>query len=245
MKFSFLIFAPLVSITAAASRNLVADSEGVACLDEFVDLSFARSTLTINNLGNQGPEFDKEPIMLFEGVGEYDAKTLDLQISIKDGFNYILTNNKNNGVLCHSTSGNPDTESCNNQVDFGQVNLAGHDQETTLVFQIKDHATGEPVVLPGFAFSNFDIDHGVKERYVIQGWSNALYDRNNTEAYFSEDEAGWCDGTEKCLYAFSTHSGWGCGKFTTRMTTRMTTGRIHVSLAKNLTCWLLPHRQSN
>ena len=213
MKLSNFIFLAIAT-TAAASRNLVAGSEeGLACLEEFVDLSFARSTLTINNLGNQGPEFGKDPIMLFSGVGEFDGKVLDLKVSIKDGYGYHLANNKNNGVLCHSTSGNPDTESCNNQADFGQINLSGGDQETMIVFQIQDQATGEPVVLPGFAFSNFDIDHGVKERYVIKGWTNALYDHDNTEAYFSESEAGWCDGPENCLYAYSTHKGWGCGKF--------------------------------
>ena len=241
MRFGSTVLASL-AMTASASRNLVVDTDaGLACLDEFVDLSFARSTLTVNNLGNQGPELDKEPIMLFEGVGEFNGKTLDLRVSIKDGFDYILANNKNNGVLCHSTSENPDTLSCNNQADFGQINLAGGDQETVIVFQIQDHATGEPVVLPGFAFSNFDIDHGVKERYVIKGWKNALYDHANTEAYFSEDEADWCDASETCLYAYSTHMGWGCGKFNSCFVG----GYIRLSVLIQPALYLSLYRQSN
>ena len=213
MKFSTLVFAALVSAAAA----VVVPSETKECLDQYVELTLANSTIVTNNLGGTGP-LSGPPVMHFDGVGEYDGKNLHLVVSVKQGSAYVPKDTlKNNGMVCfadpNAQFSTPDV-SCTTGGSFGQINLMGNSEETTLVFSIQDD-TGNPVTLPGFAFSAYDIDQGsnVPEEYVVKGWKYALYDTGSTEAEFSEDTK-LCDGvSETCLYAKSKYVGKACGKY--------------------------------
>lgn len=213
MKFSPLVFAALVSATTA----VVDVTETKECLDRYVELSLANSTIITNNLGGKGP-LSGSPVMHFDGVGEYDGKNIHLVVSIKDGADYVPKDTlKNNGMTCfadiNAEFSTPDV-SCTTGGTFGQINLMGNSEETTLVFSIQDD-DGNPVTLPGFAFSAYDIDQGtnVPEEYVVKGWKYALYDTANTEASFSEDTELCAGVAENCLLAKSMNIGNACGKF--------------------------------
>mmetsp|Transcript_9275 Transcript_9275/g.17685 ORF Transcript_9275/g.17685 Transcript_9275/m.17685 type:complete len:549 (-) Transcript_9275:527-2173(-) len=210
MKFSALVFTTIATATSA----VVSIVETKDCLAEYVELSLTNSTIITNNLGGKGP-FSGPPVMHFDGVGEYDGKNLHLVVSIKDGSDYVPANSlKNNGMTCfadpQATFSTPDV-SCTTGGAFGQINLKGNKQETTMVFSIQDD-DGNPVTLPGFAFSAYDIDQGrdVPEEYVVKGWKYALYDAMNQEAFFTED-SDLCSGvTESCLAAKSKYEGSAC-----------------------------------
>ena len=99
MKFSSLLFASLAYSAASATSDNAVQSDferalaipppEYECLDKYVKLSFSTATLTVNNLGNKGPQTGVDPIMLFEGVGTFDNKKLNLEVKIKDGFDYV------------------------------------------------------------------------------------------------------------------------------------------------------------
>jgi hypothetical protein len=212
MKFVALLLTSLATATTA----VVQMTETKECLDKYVELSLANSTIVTNNLGGKGP-YSGPPVMHFDGVGEYDGKNLHLIVSIKDGSDYVPANSlKNNGMTCYAdpqaTFSTPDV-SCTTGGTFGQINLKGNAQETTLVFSIQDD-DGNPVTLPGFAFSAYDIDQGtdVPEEYVVKGWKYALYDTANTEALFTETGDLCTGATTSCLAAKSKFTGAACGK---------------------------------
>jgi hypothetical protein len=215
MQFSSFVVATLASVAAAAPSKLrrqLTSAPPQECLEEYVQLSLQTATLTANNLGGNGPwDTSGAPEMRYSGIGVVDDKVLDLVVTIKEGSDYNPVNSDNNGMTCFSTEDSPNTD-CTTDADFGQINLGGENQEVTFVYTIEDQE-GNPVVLPGFAFSAFDIDRAANtpETYMIKGWSHALYDETNTEAEFSLDKPGYCEGVaENCLYAYSTEIGRGC-----------------------------------
>lgn len=184
------------------TQELTPESE---CVAGDVDLTFAQATVYHNNLGNIGPDTGDETIV-FGNVGTFEGESINMVVSIAPGAEYIPADLDRNGMICTSAR-----RSCEVGGDFGQVNLQVNQPATTLHFQFQSNSTGEPVVLPGFLFSGLDIDGQLmEETYVIKGWDTAYYDRNSTEAYFSEDEPGFCDGSSNCLYAHSTNQGSVC-----------------------------------
>lgn len=182
----------------------------LSCIDETVNLSFENATLTTNNLGGFGPDTGADPVMLFENVGNYEGKTLDLVVSVKEGSAYLPNDEDNNGL----------------NGKFGVINLDVN-QETTFVFVFNEHGTDMPIVLDGFKVSIYDIDQGgkVSESYVIKGWETALYDDNTDEAIFSETDYDCATVSGHCLYAKSNQLGKGCDNPTDPMT-----------LSTNFTC---------
>jgi len=81
----------------------------------------------------------------------------------------------------------------------------GEDEySTVLKFEIRNTDTEDPVRLPEFEFSFFDLDfsESVGEKLMIAGHSSAVFDKNNTEAMVHWDFP--------IFYAEATHFGVKC-----------------------------------
>merc|ERR1719401_696723 len=117
-----------------------------------------------------------------------------------------------NGLLCELTNGKPiASRSCGDDYKFGQINSKPN-RASTIVYEIQDHATGQPVTLPAFVVSVFDIDQGkeVTETYVVKGWESAVFVENPVMDISTDGTQEACTPGESCLVAASTTLGKGC-----------------------------------
>lgn len=122
-------------------------------------LDFARSDVTLNNLGGQGPNADDAERLTFQGIATYEGTSVDLVV--KTTSNYTLANSSDNGL--HGGA-------------FGQINLRSNNA-VELEFQLQESATGDAVSLPEFYFTILDIDQSDNfhnERVYAEGFARAI-----------------------------------------------------------------------
>lgn len=192
-----------------------------ACASNGVGLTLAGATVTTNNLGGVGPDSDPDEIMKIENIGVFNGNSLDIVLSINDNFTYDAVNNRN-GLLCELNSNQKPIASntCGDDYKFGQINLKSN-RTTTVVFKIVDHVTGDPVTLPAFVFSIFDVDKGGKtdEIYAVKGWESVVFvDNPNMDITTdASQEPVLCNTSDNCLVAKATEDGGGCNNPTSPM----------------------------
>lgn len=196
------------------NRRELTEGTGKCLDDNGFKLSMMNSSIAVNNLKGMGPDFgNPEKVLRYNNIGELDGRILALELTIKDGWNYVMDANRanENGYVC-TAFGSCDTV----QGSFARVSQRpGH--ETTVIFTILDQETLKPVTVPVVKFSVYDIDqdgNSRKEGFVVSGWKTALYDVTQAEAFFTEDADGFCDQAkaagENCLYSLAKFDGNGC-----------------------------------
>jgi hypothetical protein len=121
-------------------------------------LDFARSDVSLNNLGGMGPNTDDAERLTFQGIATYEGTSVDLVV--KTTSNYTVSNSSDNGLVG----------------PFGQISLqSGYAVE--LVFKLQETATGDEVTLPEFYFTLLDIDQSDnrhRERVYAEGFAQAV-----------------------------------------------------------------------
>ena len=179
------------------------------CLDA-VDLYLNESSILLyNNLagfGPDGPDEDVPPVFQVANVGMYNDEYIDLVISVTQG---------DYPNMYWADIANQNRLKTDNKV--GQINV---NELLSPTFLFSFYVGGsypndpQPVVLPAFKFSIFDIDQSQKlgEEIVIKGWKYALFDHDTDELEISDTT---CPPElnpmgENCLYAKSSDLGTGC-----------------------------------
>jgi hypothetical protein len=118
-----------------------------------IELDFAQSTVTHNNLGGKGPGSGTEQIT-YRGIGHYLNASIDLVVSAVS--DYEPGNSSDNIMTGHR----------------GQISLmSGHSVD--LLFQIEYTGSKHPVTLPQFYFTWLDIDESDvqhRERIYVSGF---------------------------------------------------------------------------
>jgi hypothetical protein len=123
------------------------------CQEKSIYLDFKKSTVTVNNLGGKGPEYDKPKELRFaEVANDTDGNLLDVVLTAAEPYGYVPYNTSNNGMWG----------------DFAQVNLfcgqTKKDSAMFVTFTIVKTGTNDKVELPAFALAFFDFDTGASEQ---------------------------------------------------------------------------------
>ena len=123
-------------------------------------MNFFNSNLTTNNLGGFGPDNNKEPVLLYENVGSYNGRQMDMEVKVHPDGAYRPNNAANiNGY--------------GSKKNFGEINLGGRQDvdvlpgtnknEARFIFQLVDHVNhshglNTSVTVGKFSFAYFDFD---------------------------------------------------------------------------------------
>ena len=129
-------------------------TEETAVLDFFTSCQFG---VNHSNLGGVGPDSGREELR-FSRIGTYNGEPFDLSITVLNTTLLAATVADILGFAFSDPAYTP-ANSANNGCagKFGQVNLRlGY--SVTLLFQFRHHTTDEPVILPGFSLTFYDID---------------------------------------------------------------------------------------
>jgi len=129
------------------------------CSSVAVELDFySACSVTVNNLGGQGPNFDEPEQIRYSNVGTYDGETFDMIIEIRPESSYTPANYDNNGL----------------NGKFGIVNIL---LGATVDFQVSflHSTTDELITLPYLYFSFFDLDQGSNTQENLCMNNNQFY----------------------------------------------------------------------
>eukprot|EP00931_Biecheleriopsis_adriatica_P068777 TRINITY_DN4268_c1_g1_i1.p1 TRINITY_DN4268_c1_g1~~TRINITY_DN4268_c1_g1_i1.p1 ORF type:complete len:2284 (+),score=382.55 TRINITY_DN4268_c1_g1_i1:32-6853(+) len=99
---------------------------------------------TANNLGGSGPDFQAEKSLRFSEVASDNAQTVDLRVTVEGEYDpgQGMSNNGRQGK-------------------FGNVFLP-RESEATLIFELVDHTSNEPMTPNDFVLKFFDSDGGLE-----------------------------------------------------------------------------------
>ena len=171
-----------------------------ACSGSNYEILLEGATLTANNLGGAGPNFDDEPVLRYADVTTKDGESVDLVVSVVDGTEYLVADNY---------------DKYQGQWElFGQINVRD-DSTASLRFSFVDSAD-EPVVLNKFYITVFDIDqqrkdNRHKERLCIDSFQIDSYVLPDSTSLEVEDQSVACDGSPGSSTIFrSTEAGFEC-----------------------------------
>jgi len=132
-------------------------SQLVFCQEPSTFLDFKHATVTVNNLGGQGPmdAMGYPAEVRYGGIANTsDGTILDLVITSDEEYGYKASNVSKNGL----------------NGDFGILNLfcgETHDEsEVWLTFTLVKTGTNNPYQVNAFAFTVFDFDTGLHEQQI-------------------------------------------------------------------------------
>lgn len=118
------------------------------------------NTVTYANLGGLGPDHDKPRGIRYGDVTKVAVKNQPRTVDL-----IITTTNKYVPCMAYRSGMHG---------SFGTVNLA-NGEDVTLIFTFIDALTDEPIAMPGFHFSFFDLDQGMndeaQETLITSGFS--------------------------------------------------------------------------
>merc|ERR1719461_548091 len=134
------------------------EENGPECLKNAATFHFEAATVSENNLGDQGPAAGP-PRIRYDGVGTLlDGETFDMIVETLNE-DYVAEKPEFNGI----------------RVNAGQINVkAGH--EAHVKFTLVKHNSTEPITLPAFYISVFDIDQDkwCGETVTVSGYDSLL-----------------------------------------------------------------------
>jgi hypothetical protein len=108
------------------------------------------SNLTANNLGGMGPNFDDEPEMRFENVGEYEGRQLDLVVT--NVTTYLPRD-------CRAIPSPCPPNGMGGNGTLGLINIRLR-RRTDFRFCFVDHESGNETQMTRVDFDLYDLDNG-------------------------------------------------------------------------------------